>query len=47
MGHINYGLFDTIGGALSTVGDMFSNAGEWCVKIINAAYTALVIGNVC
>ena len=23
MGHINYGLFDTIGGALSTVGDMF------------------------
>lgn len=42
MGHINYGLFDTIGGALSTVGDMFSNAGEWCVKIINAAYTAFV-----
>lgn len=42
MGHINYGLFDTIGGALSTVGDMFSNTGEWCVKIINAAYTAFV-----
>lgn len=42
MGHINYGLFDTIGGALSTVSDMFSNIGEWCVKIINAAYTAFV-----
>lgn len=42
MGHINYGLLDTIGGALSTIGDAFSNAGEWCVKIINAAYTAFV-----
>lgn len=40
MVQVNYGLLDVITGGISTVSDIFENAGAWCVDIINAAYTA-------
>lgn len=42
MGQISYSLLDTIKGGVSTLSDIFSNAGRWCVDIINAAYNAFI-----